>query len=112
MPLARRWRAGLDALVLGDATAASLGLPRARFALVVLMALATGRRWRRWAGGLVGLVAPHLVRRSTPAVGCWRLRGWRRRVAAGGDVPTRSLLAPPMELPVGVLTRCFGGSYL
>jgi hypothetical protein len=66
LPLALRLARALDALVLGEASAASLGLPlpRVRLLLVALMALATGTAVAQ-AGlvAFVGLVAPHLVRR-------------------------------------------------
>jgi iron complex transport system permease protein len=71
----------LDALVLGDATAASLGLPlpRLRLLLVALMALATGTAVAQVGlVAFVGLVAPHLVRRWSPSrtARCWRCRRW------------------------------------
>ncbi len=117
LPLAARLARGLDALALGEDSAASLGLPlaRLRFALVVLLALATGLAVSQ-AGlvAFVGLVAPHLVRRFAPAPQRYTLVA---SAAAGGvlllgaDVLTRCLTAP-MELPVGVLTALLGGSYL
>jgi iron complex transport system permease protein len=107
----------LDALVLGEATAASLGLPlaRLRLLLVVLMALATGCAVAQ-AGlvAFVGLVAPHLVRRLVVVthgalVALSALAGGVLLLAA--DVAARSVIAP-QELPVGVLTALFGGTYL
>jgi len=116
VPALRLSRA-LDALVLGDASASSLGLrlPLLRLLLVGLMALATGTAVSQ-AGlvGFVGLVAPHLVRRlvSTTHRALLALSA-----ATGGvlllaaDVAARSLIAP-QELPVGVLTALLGGVYL
>jgi len=117
LPLAVRHARALDALVLGDASAASLGLdlPRLRLLLVVLMAAATGCAVAQ-AGliAFVGLVAPHLVRRSV-VVTHGRLLALS--AMAGGvlllaaDVAARTVVAP-QELPVGVLTAVLGGIYL
>lgn len=117
LPLAVRHARALDALVLGDASAASLGLdlPRLRMLLVVLMAAATGCAVAQ-AGliAFVGLVAPHLVRRSVVVthgrlLALSALAGGVLLLAA--DVAARSVVAP-QELPVGVLTAVFGGLYL
>ncbi len=117
LPLAVRFARVLDALVLGDASAASLGLhlPVVRLLLVVLMALATGSAVSQ-AGlvAFVGLVAPHLVRRWVVVTHAALLA---LSAAAGGvlllaaDVAARSVIAP-QELPVGVLTALLGGVYL
>ena len=117
LPLAQRFARVLDALVLGDASAASLGLPlpALRLLLVAVMALATGTAVSQ-AGlvAFVGLVAPHLVRRWV-VVTHGGLLGLS--AAAGGvlllaaDVAARSVIAP-QELPVGVLTALLGGGYL
>ncbi len=117
LPLATRLAAALDALVLGEASAASLGLPlpQLRLALVTLMALATGTAVAQ-AGlvAFVGLVAPHLIRRLVVVrhgtlLALSALAGAVLLLAA--DVAARSVVAP-MELPVGVLTAVFGGVYL
>lgn len=107
----------LDALTLGEDSAASLGLPLARLRalLVALLALATGLAISQ-AGliAFVGLVSPHLVRRIAPAPQAFTLAA---SAATGGvlllaaDVLARGLIAP-QELPVGVLTAVLGGSYL
>jgi hypothetical protein len=91
----------LDGLTLGEATAASLGLPLAplRYGLVAVLALATGTAVAQTGLiAFVGLAAPHLVR-SLVRVGharstcwrlpwgacccwrptCWRAGWWRRR---------------------------------
>jgi iron complex transport system permease protein len=117
LPLALRFARALDALVLGESGAASLGirLPRIRLLLVATMALATGSAVAQTGlVGFVGLAAPHLVRR-------WVVVTHRRLLAlsalSGGvllgvaDVAARSLLAP-QELPVGIVTAVIGGSYL
>ena len=117
LPLAMRFARALDALVLGESGAASLGirLPRIRLLLVATMALATGSAVAQTGlVGFVGLAAPHLVRR-------WVVVTHRRLLAlsalSGGvllavaDVAARSLLAP-RELPVGIVTAVIGGTYL
>lgn len=117
LPLAMRMARALDALVLGDATARSLGvpLPQVRMSLVVLMALATGCAVAQVGlVAFVGLVAPHLVRRTVVVT-----HGPLLALSAGaggvlllaGDVAARSVLVP-QELPVGVLTAVAGGLYL
>jgi iron complex transport system permease protein len=117
LPLAAVLAPALDALVLGEASAASLGLPlpRLRLALVLLMALATGSAVAQ-AGlvAFVGLVAPHLVRglvvvRHGALLALSALAGGALLLAA--DVAARSVIAPN-ELPVGLLTAVFGGGYL
>lgn len=117
LPLAVRFARALDALVLGESGAASLGLalPRLRLVLVAAMALATGTAVAQ-AGliAFVGLLAPHLVRRL---VVCNHAALLALSALAGGvvllaaDLAARSVLAP-RELPVGVLTALLGGSFL
>lgn len=107
----------LDALTLGEDTAASLGLVigRLRLGLVAAMSLATALAVSQ-AGlvAFVGLVAPHLVRRQAPGDHRWLLAA---SAATGGvlllwaDIGARSLLAP-QEVPVGVVTAVIGGVYL
>ena len=117
LPLALRFARALDALVLGEASAASLGLNlvRVRLLLVVLMALATGTAVAQ-AGlvAFVGLVSPHIVRRLVvvthgPLLALSALSGAVLLLAA--DVAARSVIAP-QELPVGLLTAVLGGAYL
>lgn len=107
----------LDGLSLGEATAASLGLPLAqlRAALVVVLALATGTAVAQTGLiAFVGLAAPHLVRsvvKTTHArlIFLSSLMGGVLLMAA--DISARWLIAP-QELPVGVLTAMLGGGYL
>lgn len=107
----------LDGLTLGEATAASLGLPLApmRAGLIAVMALATGTAVAQTGLiAFVGLAAPHLVR-SICRVG--HARSTLLSSLMGGvilltaDILARWLVAPE-ELPVGVLTALLGGSYL
>jgi iron complex transport system permease protein len=117
--LAVAWALGrmLDALALGEATAASLGLPLGalRAALVAVLALATGGAVAQTGLiGFVGLAAPHLVRSFAPVphgrlVLLAGLMGGL--LLMGADVLARWLIAP-QELPVGVLTAILGGTYL
>ncbi len=117
VPIAWRLSRALDALTLGEDSAVSLGIPlsQVRFALVVVLSLATGLAVSQ-AGlvAFVGLVSPHLVRRYAASTHGHLLVA---SAATGGvlllaaDVLARSLFAP-QELPVGVLTAVLGGSYL
>jgi len=117
LPLAVGFARALDALVLGEQSAASLGvhLPRVRLLLVATMALCTGSAVAQTGlVAFVGLVAPHLVRRCVVVThGALLVLS----ALAGGvllqaaDVAARSVIAPE-ELPVGVLTAVLGGAYL
>lgn len=107
----------LDALSLGETTAASLGIALApvRTTLVALMALTTGAAVAQVGlVAFIGLLAPHLVRALAKTTYRWLLP---LSALAGGvlllaaDVLARWLLAP-RELPVGVLTSVLGGGYL
>ncbi len=107
----------LDGLSLGEATAASLGLPltQMRVALVAVLALATGTAVAQTGLiAFVGLAAPHLVR-SVVKTTHRRLIGLSSLMGGvllmGADVLARGLMAP-QELPVGVLTAVLGGGYL
>ncbi|WP_310271859.1 iron ABC transporter permease [Roseateles saccharophilus] len=107
----------LDALTLGEATAASLGMRMGlmRLLLIFAFALATGAAVAQTGiVAFVGLVAPHLVRTLCPMLhGKLILMS----AAAGGallliaDVVARGLMRP-QELPVGLVTALLGGVYL
>jgi iron complex transport system permease protein len=107
----------LDAMTLGEATAASLGvrLNLVRMLLIGVLALATGAAVAQ-AGliAFVGLVAPHLVRSRLHCNHSWLLLLSALTGGAllmGADILARWLLAP-QELPVGVVTSLLGGAYL
>jgi iron complex transport system permease protein len=108
---------GLEALSLGEETAASLGvsLPALRMALLVILSLATATTVAQ-AGviGFVGLVAPHLVRESLQVTQRQLLIA--APLCGGVLLQAADLLSRwairPAELPVGVVTACLGGSYL
>jgi iron complex transport system permease protein len=107
----------LDALALGEITAASLGiaLTPVRVVLVIAMALATGAAVAQVGLiAFIGLVAPHLMRALAKPTHRWlvplsALSGGVLLLSA--DVLARWLLAP-REIPVGVLTAVLGGGYL
>ncbi|MEM6618529.1 MAG: iron ABC transporter permease [Pseudomonadota bacterium] len=110
----RRW---LDALLAGDTTAQSLGVPVTRLRMVMFLtaALATAS-FVAVAGviGFVGLMVPHLAR---GLVGT--LHGQLIPAAAmvgatlltGSDILARLLLAP-QELPVGIVTTSIGAVFV
>jgi iron complex transport system permease protein len=117
LPLALRRARALDALTLGEDSAASLGieLPRVRLLLVTLLSASTALAVAHVGlVAFVGLAAPHLVRRHAPGAHGWLLAA---STAMGAtllllaDVLARALIAP-QELPVGVVTAVVGGSYL
>ncbi len=103
----------LDALALGPAKAASLGVAvtGVQAAVIALAALASvGAVLLGGAIGFVGLVIPHLVRRLGAARHAWLLP---QAALAGGalvmlaDTAARSLVAPQV-LPAGVVTALIG----
>ncbi|MDO8458425.1 MAG: iron ABC transporter permease [Burkholderiaceae bacterium] len=111
------WARVLDGLVLGEATAITLGLPLValRIALIGVLALATGTAVAQTGLiAFVGLAAPHLVRSVVKTthdrlILLSSLMGGVLLLTA--DTLARGLVAP-QELPVGVLTAVLGGSYL
>ncbi|WUS66173.1 iron ABC transporter permease [Kitasatospora sp. NBC_01246] len=103
----------LDALAMGDETAASLGVDgdRLRRELFVVTAAVTGTVVAvSGAIGFVGLMVPHLTRML---VGAGHRRVLLVAPLAGAlllvwvDIVSRTLLAPA-ELPVGVVTAVLG----
>jgi iron complex transport system permease protein len=117
LAVAARSGRALDALVLGESTAISLGVPVARIRLLLICTLAICTGTAVAESGLiafVGLVAPHIVRRSVVVnhaglIMISALAGGVLLLAA--DVVARTVLAP-QELPVGLLTAIVGGGYL
>jgi iron complex transport system permease protein len=107
----------LDALALGDDTAASLGFDvgRTRRRALVGVALCTGAAVAvSGAIGFVGLVAPHLVRRAAGARPSAVLLPAALAGAAlllGADVVAR-LLPTATELQLGVVTALVGAPFL
>lgn len=106
----------LNAMSLGDETAASLGIPVARFRLTVFVAgaLITGVMVA-FSGliGFVGLMMPHLVRfavggDNTRVLPLSALLGAIFLVAA--DTVARIVMAPE-DMPIGVVTGLVGGVF-
>ena len=117
LPLSMALARVLDALALGDDTAASLGLPVARLRLLLVGVMAACTAVAVSQAGLilfVGLAAPHIVRQSAPLSHRFSLAASAVVGAAlllGADILARWVLAP-QELPVGVVTGVLGGLYL
>jgi iron complex transport system permease protein len=106
----------LDALALGDDTAASLGLQASGFRLaIVLAATVTTAAAVAMAGiiGFVGLMAPHVARllvggRNSRLLPASCVLGALLLLLA--DDAARSL-APPQEIPVSIVTSLLGGPF-
>ena len=106
----------LNAMTIGDETAATLGIPVARFRLVVFVigALITGVMVA-FSGmiGFVGLMVPHIVR---SVVGGDYLRVLPVSALFGGifllwaDIAARTLMAPE-DMPIGIVTGLVGGIF-
>lgn len=117
LALVRRYSRALDALTLGEDSAASLGLNLARLRLLLVLLFSGGTALAVSQAGLVafvGLVAPHLVRRAAPGTHAWLVlasAGMGAALLVVADVIARALIAP-QELPVGVVTAVLGGAYL
>ena len=106
----------LNALLAGDQTAQTLGVPVAalRRRLFVVVSLVTGTMVAvSGAIGFVGLVVPHIARML---VGAEHRRLLPVAALLGAiflilvDLIARTLVAP-MEVPVGVITALFGGPF-
>lgn len=108
--------ADLNAMTVGDETAATLGIPVARFRLLVFVvgALITGVMVA-FSGiiGFVGLMVPHVVRLL--------VGGDYRRVLPGSalvgavfllwaDIIARTIMAPE-DMPIGIVTGLVGGLF-
>ncbi len=109
-----RW---LDALLTGDLTAATLGVPvpRVRFSMFFTAALATAV-FVSVAGviGFVGLMVPHIARGIAGPLHRQLLPTAAIAGAAlltGSDILSRLLLAP-QELPVGIVTTSIGSVFV
>ncbi|MEO0938848.1 MAG: iron ABC transporter permease [Pseudomonadota bacterium] len=110
----RRW---LDALLTGDMTAGTLGVPvkRLRFTMFFVAALATAV-FVSVSGviGFVGLMVPHIARGlvgplHSHLVPMAALVG--AALLTGSDILARVLLAP-QELPVGIVTTSIGSLFV
>ncbi|MBB1424203.1 iron ABC transporter permease [Pseudoalteromonas sp. SG43-7] len=110
------FRRQLNAMLLGDESAATLGIPVQRFRLLmlVLSSLITAVLVAMCGGiGFVGLMIPHIVRFF---VSQGTITGLIMTALVGGifmvwvDVLSRVLLAN-QELPIGVITSAIGSSF-
>lgn len=114
LPLVRRW---LEILPLGDRTAAALGLPvrRSRLVLVTASALLTaGASLLVGPLSFVGLVAPHIARRTGLVTGLGHLVG---ALLIGGALMIIAdwlsrMVAFPYQMPVGLFAALVSGPYL
>ena len=110
----RRW---LDALLAGDPTATSLGVPvqRLRMLMFLVAALSTAT-FVSVAGviGFVGLMVPHLARGLVGALHT-RLIPTAALIGAtlltASDILSRLVLAP-QEIPVGIVTTSIGAVFV
>ncbi len=109
-------REDFNAMTIGDETAATLGIPVARFRLAtfVVGALVTGVMVA-FSGiiGFVGLMVPHIVRLICG--GDYRLVLPLSALAGAifllwADIIARTILAPE-DLPIGVVTGLIGGLF-
>lgn len=104
---------GLNALALGEATAAHIGVPvqRLKNAAILAVAAATGAAVAVSGGiGFVGIVVPHLLRlASGPDHRALLLNSalLGATLLVGADMIARSLIAPA-ELPIGIVTAVLG----
>ncbi len=110
----RRW---LDALLAGDLTALSLGIPVSRLRLIAFMVSAlASAAFVSVAGviGFVGLMVPHLARGLVGPLHT-RLLPMAALIGAilltASDSLSRMLLAP-QELPVGIITTSLGAFFV
>lgn len=106
----------LNALVLGERAAATLGIPIQRLKVVIAVSAALAVGAAAALAGLiafVGLVTPHLVRLVFGADNRLVLPGSALLGAAlllGADTAARALIAPA-ELPLGILTALLGAPF-
>ena len=116
VPLIVVWSRKLDVLGLGDDLAAGLGEPvekTRRLLLFFSVALAAAAVAVAGTIGFVGLIAPHMARRvfggkhlaSIPAAALFGVL-----LMLFADMLGRGL-APPLEIPAGLVTAVIGGPY-
>ncbi|MER2471296.1 Fe(3+) dicitrate ABC transporter permease subunit FecD [Photorhabdus laumondii] len=116
IPLSLRFCRDLDLLALGDDSASALGvsLPHVQsWGLMLAVALAATGVAVCGPIGFISLVVPHLVRRLMGGRHRWLIPAsmlMGAQVLLLADLLARSI-APPMELPAGVLTAIIGAPY-
>ncbi|PTM93525.1 FecCD family ABC transporter permease [Mycoplana dimorpha] len=107
---------GLNALALGEATAAHLGVPvqRLKYAAIVNVSAAVGATVAISGGiGFVGIVVPHVLRLVVGPDNRYLLPGSALLGAALlllADAFARTVVAPA-ELPIGIVTAAIGGPF-
>jgi iron complex transport system permease protein len=117
LALSRRWGQALNALALGEAVAAQVGVPVARLRRVLVLALALLSGLAvAWCGliGFIGLLAPHAARGivGADARRVLPLAAWfGALLMLLADTAARTLVVPA-ELPVGILTALLGAPVL
>jgi iron complex transport system permease protein len=117
LAMSRHWGQALNALALGEAVAAQVGVPVARLrrVLVLVLALHSGLAVA-WCGliGFIGLLAPHAARGvvGADARRVLPLAAWfGALLMLLADTAARTLVVPA-ELPVGILTALLGAPVL
>ncbi|MER7251224.1 iron ABC transporter permease [Kribbella sp. NPDC000426] len=116
VPLILVWSRRLDVLGLGDDLAAGLGEPvekTRRLLLLFAVALASSAVAVSGTIGFIGLIAPHMARRifggrhlaSLPSAALFGVL-----LMLFADMLGRGL-APPLEIPAGLVTAVIGGPY-
>ncbi|TKW68210.1 MAG: iron ABC transporter permease [Paracoccus denitrificans] len=107
---------GLNALALGEAGAAHVGIrvQRVKTAAILVTAAATGAAVAVSGGiGFVGIVVPHLLRLIAGPDHRWMLINSAllgASVLIFADMISRSVAAPA-ELPIGIITALIGGPF-
>ena len=106
----------LNAMTVGDETASTLGIPVARFRLIIFIvgALVTGVMVA-FSGiiGFVGLMIPHILRRLVGGNYRYILPGSALVGAIfviWSDVAARTIMAPE-DMPIGIITGLVGGLF-
>ncbi|OCQ50625.1 Fe(3+) dicitrate transport system permease protein FecD [Photorhabdus australis subsp. thailandensis] len=116
IPLSLRFCRDLDLLALGDDSASTLGVSLLHvqsWGLMLAVALAATGVAVCGPIGFISLVVPHLVRRLVGGRHRWLIPTSMligAQVLLLADLLARSI-APPMELPAGVLTAIIGAPY-
>ncbi|WP_323839894.1 Fe(3+) dicitrate ABC transporter permease subunit FecD [Photorhabdus africana] len=116
IPLSLRFCRDLDLLALGDDSANTLGvsLPHVQsWGLMLAVALAATGVAVCGPIGFISLVVPHLVRRLVGGRHRWLIPAsmlMGAQVLLLADLLARTI-APPIELPAGVLTAIIGAPY-
>lgn len=107
---------GLNALSLGEATAAHLGVPvqRLKYIAIVSVSAAIGASVAVSGGiGFIGIVVPHLLRLAIGPDNRYLLPASALLGASLlllADAVSRTIVAPA-ELPIGIITAAVGGPF-